>query len=695
MSGRFPINFRAFLTVSTAVVVAILCAYVYMLNRAAGITVGVIYLVGIGAACAVTVVRVVRKRTKLRVAIALCLSLALGISAYTVAVTHYDGRSAAEVNGGYHGIEGRACAFDTSSGNYRIKLENLMFDGIPVSGAMTVYIDAADEGVAEFVDYGDKLKFDGYITVVPFVKDGAVNGNTYRTDVYYRTTVRSADIKIDFGKPTAIEKFLRGLHKLLTENMGGKFGNIAFSMMTGDKSGLDDGIVDYFSAAGIGHILAVSGLHVGFVIMMIDFALMKIDRRIRLPIIGVLITVYAVLADFSPSVVRAVIMALVAGLAEMVGGRRDILSSMLCAFSFILAVKPIYLFETGFLLSFGAIFGIAMFSNGIARALTAKGAHKRVAKAISSTVSVEIGIVPTLVYFFKCIQPLAIFTNIVAIPYASVVFTSIVVFSAIGAIPGCGAVLVVCKYLLVPLDYIAQGIAAVPYSEIYVNATAAVFLCYPAMFCASEFFMMPKGKLSVALMTAAACVAFCTISPSLPQRYVAVGECQSSESLVRYDGKNYLIGYLDNGYAVKRMLDENRCRKVDGIYLLSIDDKTVDIILDLCADVEINAVYCDAFGDCGARLIDNGVDFRLVESDGDYDVMPAYFGGEMIGYEFCGVLFAENGVDDIAFIAYDAVRVRSIGQTRYGGAILSNYCDGEPQNNIRTIANGAYSYILP
>ena len=62
-----------------------------------------------------------------------------------------------------------------------------------------------------------------------------------------------------------------------------------------------------------------------------------------------------------------------------------------------------------------------------------------------------------------------------------------------------GVVLSVCKYLLVPLVYIAHGIAAVPYSEIYVNATAAVFLCYPAMFCASEFFMMPKGGLSVIL----------------------------------------------------------------------------------------------------------------------------------------------------------------------------------------------------
>ena len=681
--------------IAAAVFGAILCAYVYMINRTAGIVVGVVYIVALAAVSAVTVARVIFKRTKLRVAIAVCLSLILGTCAYAVAVTHYDSRMEVANCGGNHYVEGRACAFDTSSGNYRIKLENLIFDGVPMSGTMIVGIEAEEYGVAEFVDYGDTLKFNAYVTVLLPINDGVVDGNAYRTGVYYRTTVSADGIEIEFGKPTAIEKFLRGLRNLLNDNMGDKFGNIAFSMLTGDKSGLDDGIVDYFSAAGIGHILAVSGLHIGFVIMMIDFALNKLDKRIRLPIIGVLIIVYAVLADFSPSVMRAVIMAFVAGIAEIVGGRRDIMSSMLCAFSFILAVKPLYLFETGFLLSFGAIFGIALFSNMIVRALTAKNVHKKVAKAIGSTFSVEIGIVPTLIYFFKCIQPLAVFINIVAIPYASVVFASIIVFSVIGAIPYCGVVLSVCKYLLVPLDYIAHGIAAVPYSEIYVNATAAVFLCYPAMFCASEFFMISKGRLSVILMTVAACVAFCTVSPSLPSEYIAVGECRSSESLVLYDDNSYLIGYVDNRYAVERMLDENRCKKVDGIYLLSIDDKTVDIILELRSSVKIGIVYCDKFGDCGARLIDNGIDFRLIDNGENYEIKPAYFDGEMIGYEFCGVLFAKNGTDDIAFSAYDAVRIRSIGQTRYEGTVLSNYNEGVPQDNILTIANGAYTYSLP
>ena len=190
--------------------------------------------------------------------------------------------------------------------------------------------------------------------------------------------------------------------------------------------------------------------------MLLDFLLKKLGKRIRFSIILCVLVAYAALADFSPSVVRAVIMTVVAMSSLFVGGRRDILSSLLCALSLILAVKPFYLFEVGFLLSFGAIFGIAVFGNSIARFFVRHGAHRKVAQSVGAAASVSIGITPAEIYFFNALPVLTVLVNIAVIPYVAVVFIAIVCMAVVAAM-GLGGALAACKYMLIPLDMIAQG----------------------------------------------------------------------------------------------------------------------------------------------------------------------------------------------------------------------------------------------
>lgn len=257
--------------------------------------------------------------------------------------------------------------------------------------------------------------------------------------------------------------------------------------------------------------MAVSGLHIGFLIFVLNFVLYRLSKKVRFPIILAAIAGYTVLADFSPSVVRAVIMAVISGFAVFVGGRKDLLSSLLCAFSFILAVKPMYLFDAGFLLSFAAIFGIALFANSIRLFMAKRGAHNKIASGIGASVSVSVAVTPVQTYFFGQIQLLSVIANVILLPFVSVVFITLVATLPIAAIPYCGGILHASKYLLVALDYAAQGIAAVPFTIITVKTSAAVFLCYPVMFCASGYFMMNKGKTAVILYSAAVCVLICYI----------------------------------------------------------------------------------------------------------------------------------------------------------------------------------------
>ncbi|MDE6293369.1 MAG: ComEC/Rec2 family competence protein, partial [Clostridiales bacterium] len=275
------------------------------------------------------------------VAISFSLATVLCICAFSVGVATADKWEAGKEYDGYCSVTGRVCDIDVQMEQYRLFLDDLILNGKGADGILCLNLAKSYGNIADTVRMGDSLQFGANVNVKSLAdENGQVDGSAYRTDVRYTAYIGTDDIVQQFGEPRALEKFTSAIKAQLVDNMGEKYGNIAFSMLTGDKHGLTTGISGYFSAAGLGHIMAVSGLHIGFFVLLLNFVLCKVGKKIRYPIIAVVLLAYAVLADFSPSVVRAVIMVFISGIGILIGGRRDLLSSLLCAFSFILAVKP-------------------------------------------------------------------------------------------------------------------------------------------------------------------------------------------------------------------------------------------------------------------------------------------------------------------------------------------------------------------
>lgn len=495
--------------VASAIVGAIFCAYIFMLSKAAGIAIGTSYLALLLALTVIKSVAFKKNSYPLNKLLAFVIATVLSVSAFSTAAVYSSFRVSALEKSGEHYIVGRLCDVDVRNGNYTLVLENLSFDGKDVKGKIKVSVVDTGRNRASFLDIGDRLSFRSKVNGVPLVSAMRVDGNSFRTGVIYTCSIGSDSFEFKPGAPNGIEKFLIGLKRILVDNMGARYGNIAYSMITGDKYGLSYVVSDTFSAAGLGHVLAVSGLHVGFLILLIELALFRANKIVRFSVTTALLVAYAILADFSPSVIRAVIMATVAGASVFVGGRRDILSSLTCAFSLILAVRPIYLFEAGFIFSFGAIFGIAMFGNTISRAMTNR-VNRKISESVGTAVSVHAGILPAQTYFFGSIRPLSILVNIVVLPYFGIAFVVMLLCLPFAAIPGLGGAVGWCKYLLMPIDYIAQGVAAVPIG-ISSHPSCAVFLCYPIMFCMSDYFMLPKSKLPLVLYSLVLCVILCIV----------------------------------------------------------------------------------------------------------------------------------------------------------------------------------------
>jgi competence protein ComEC len=138
---------------------------------------------------------------------------------------------------------------------------------------------------------------------------------------------------------------------------------VATAMTTGDRRGITPALRQSYSRTGASHILAVSGLHVGIVFLIINalLYLLPLVRRGHIAkniVAMVAIWAYAVMVGLGPSVVRAAVMFTGAQLALASSQARSGVNIMAGTAFVMLAVKPLWLFDISFQLSFIAVAGI-------------------------------------------------------------------------------------------------------------------------------------------------------------------------------------------------------------------------------------------------------------------------------------------------------------------------------------------------
>jgi len=203
----------------------------------------------------------------------------------------------------------------------------------------------------------------------------------------------------------------------LEEGMGREKAALFSGMLFGETSAIDKEQLDQFRANGTAHILAVSGIHVGIAYAALRFLL----RRQRKAVIGILsvcfLFLYASLAGFSPSVVRAAMMILLHIFCDLTYRRYDFLSAACFTGMLMLIINPWQLFHSGFQLSFLAIlslsfllpFGQKLWENQISQSRSRWG--KSLGMVFLPLVVIQIGMLPAIAYLFQMMPVAAIPLN--------------------------------------------------------------------------------------------------------------------------------------------------------------------------------------------------------------------------------------------------------------------------------------------
>ncbi len=176
------------------------------------------------------------------------------------------------------------------------------------------------------------------------------------TAVRCRSPIKSVDV---FREKLAV--FRAGWKELLVREMGEREGgNPCCDTSWGKKSDMDPEMKELYQVNGIGHILAISGLHLSFA----GLGAYRLFRRLTGSYKagglagGMLLFLYVSMIGMTVSVLRAWVMFLFRVGADVTGRKYDMPTALSVAAVIAVGSNPLYLYDGGFLLSFGALLAI-------------------------------------------------------------------------------------------------------------------------------------------------------------------------------------------------------------------------------------------------------------------------------------------------------------------------------------------------
>lgn len=266
----------------------------------------------------------------------------------------------------------------------------------------------------------------------------------------------------------------------------------------GERAALSPGIVDAFRASGVAHVLVVSGMHVGFLYLLVTFFVRRIPNRYLSAIAGLLILwSYAALVGFTLSVCRAVFMFSVLLLMKMVGERYRSFHALFLAAFIQLLITPAELFDVGFQLSYSAVLSILVFYPLLPDIVVGrkeslwKQALLAIYKPIRLTISAQILIAPLVAYYFGQFPLYFVLTNLAVTLLVPVIFIG----GFLVLIPYFGTLIAYpLNFLLTLLQSIVTAVASMPMSLVQVRISFLVLVLVYMLIALIVWYAYTSGK---------------------------------------------------------------------------------------------------------------------------------------------------------------------------------------------------------
>ena len=376
------------------------------------------------------------------------IAFIIGCLSFYLAVYNFQ---STEVNNTPETIQVRICNISNEyNGTMIVEADNCLLDGEKSDGNLILYIKDVT-GLFNKIEVGSVVEFKPYsFYKTNLLKYNTPNSNFYSKNLKYTVSAYAHNISFVGKDKTLAENFRDTIKENLDIGLTNENAEIAYSALFGDKDILSDKQYAAYKLAGVAHLLAVSGLHVGIIVGILNFIfnLFKTNKWLKFVIMAVFLAIYAYLCGFAISIIRASVMALILLLAKNLGRQYDPLNSIGIAGVVIFIINPLCVFDVGFLLSFSCVLGITIFYSTFKTILIKTKMNEKLAEAIAISLATSLTIIIIMACFFKTLNVISLVANVVLIPMFTVGFTFIFVMSLISLI------IPPLSYLMYPANYV-------------------------------------------------------------------------------------------------------------------------------------------------------------------------------------------------------------------------------------------------
>lgn len=391
-----------------------------------------------------------------------------------------------------------------------------------------------------------------------------------------------------------VGRLRQGMLSLITNVFPEDTEVFARALLLGDDNDIGYEMNTAFKISGVRHIIAVSGLHVSILFGLIY--LLTARKRLLTTFIGIpLVLLFAALAGFTPSVVRAAVMHILMVLANLFDREYDAPTAMGFAGLIILASEPLAVTSVGFQLSFGCVAGILLFYVPIRSYLLHDkrlGRFKKpyiggLVRGFSSSLAVSLGAVslttPLCAYYFGTVSLISPLSNLLVLWMVTFVFYGIMVACAIGSVfMSAGQVIgFVVSWGIRYIEGVCNLLSRIPIAAVYTNCMPIIiWLMFVYVLVAGLMILRKKRPvITIALGILSLCIALlaCWIPPMLDEcRMTLLDVGQGQSIILQSEGKVFLVdcggSYDDDAadMAAERLLSMG-IDHIDGLILTHYD----------------------------------------------------------------------------------------------------------------------------
>ena len=529
-------------------------------------------------------------------------------------------------------ITGRVCVSTIYENSQNVIIDNIYLNGEKIGECINVHIYGSTE-----IDEGTILTFNAELKNNTLFTLGSFNSYNYKYNIHYSCTVNLEDITID--KTDVLnwsERLKLSVKQILFKNMDIDSASVSYASLFGDKTYISSSIKSAFSVSGIAHLLAVSGLHIGFLVSLLTFLLnkLKIKKTTKTAILVIILGLYCYICNFSASVLRACIMFFILNLSSLLGKRYDRLNSWSLAGLICLIIKPLSVYDGGFLLSFGSVLCIFMFHTSVSRLFQKWRIPKGIANTLGVMVPVQFGLIPLLGMFYSKMSLLSILTNFICVPLFEVFF--VLLFATVFVVlilPFMAFLIAIPNFLIGIIIAVAGFVSGLDFAIINLTFLGGVMVVaiYVIMFLFSHYINLKINKKLITnlclIMCASVAMIVQTYQVSPKNNKITVLNSNNSVYFLELNQTSIAIGYFDT-HSIN--LTQN--------YFNSARLYGADYFISLGSSYTKNTEFKNVYTCTGEKQLNESIFVNNVL------IKPIYIGGEFAG------VFVETADIKILFV---------------------------------------------